>query len=186
MVGNDIIDIRLAKSQSNWKRPRYLDKLFTQEEQQYITTASNPTKAVWRLWSMKEAAYKLYTQLNPSRFYKPKAFVCNLKSQNEVHYQGFQCFVKTKVTSEYILSEARLENCHMNSTVIEFQVQATQSHSQLLHEKLIHILSNECDHNGPPLKLQKDSYGIPKVKYGQEEINVSLSHHGRFGTLAYA
>lgn len=186
MVGNDIIDIRLAKSQSNWKRSRYLDKLFTQEEQHYIANASNPTTTVWTLWSMKEAAYKLYTQLNPSRFYMPKAFVCDLKSQNKVHYQVFQCFVKTKVTSEYILSEARLDNCHMNSTVIEFQAQAAQSHSQLLHEKLIHILSNDRDYDGTLLKLEKDSYGIPKVKYGQEEINVSLSHHGRFGTLAYA
>ena len=185
MVGNDFIDIELAKSQSNWTRARYLDKLFTKEEQEYIITATNPSIMVWALWSMKEAAYKLYTQLHPSRFYNPKSFNCKLQQPHQVIYKDFHCYVNTQITSDYVLSEARLDNCDMNSMVIEFQTQASQSHSQILHEKLIDVMSNRSHYDRTPLVLQKDSFGIPKIKYGQEEINISLSHHGRFGTYTF-
>ena len=48
MVGNDIIDIQLATLQSNWQRPRYLDKLFTTSEQELIRSSDNATRMVWR------------------------------------------------------------------------------------------------------------------------------------------
>ena len=64
MIGTDIIDIVEAKKTSNWERPRFLEKLFTSNEQQLIHNSENKFVMVWRLWSMKEAAYKLYIQLN--------------------------------------------------------------------------------------------------------------------------
>jgi len=76
MIGNDIVDIAEARQRSNWQRPRFLDKLFTLQEQQLIQNSDNSFLMVWRLWSMKESAYKLYTQLHPSRFYNPKQFEC--------------------------------------------------------------------------------------------------------------
>ena len=33
MVGNDIVDLAEAKKASNWQRPRFLEKLFTPNEQ---------------------------------------------------------------------------------------------------------------------------------------------------------
>ena len=72
MIGNDIIDLSLAKTQSNWQRKGFLEKLFSNDEQQLILEASNSFEMVWRLWSMKEAAYKIYTQHNEIRFFAPK------------------------------------------------------------------------------------------------------------------
>ena len=42
MIGNDIVDITEAKQKSNWQRPRFLDKLFTVQEQQLIQNAHDP------------------------------------------------------------------------------------------------------------------------------------------------
>ena len=56
MIGNDIIDLSVAKLESNWQRRGFLEKQFTEEEQQLILTASNPFVLVWKFWSMKEAA----------------------------------------------------------------------------------------------------------------------------------
>ena len=106
MVGNDVVDLEEAKRTSNWERPRYLEKLFTSKEQQLIHNATNSFSMVWRLWSMKEAAYKLYTQLNPSRFYNPKGFECDISDLNGiVKFKDFECNVKTQIASKYILSE---------------------------------------------------------------------------------
>ena len=33
MIGNDIIDLDVAKTESNWKRKGFLDKIFTANEQ---------------------------------------------------------------------------------------------------------------------------------------------------------
>jgi hypothetical protein len=32
VIGNDIVDLALARKESNWKRPGYLNKIFTTKE----------------------------------------------------------------------------------------------------------------------------------------------------------
>jgi phosphopantetheinyl transferase (holo-ACP synthase) len=59
VIGNDIVDLALARKESNWKRPGYLNKIFTTKEQLLISSAENPNTMVWNLWSRKEAAYKI-------------------------------------------------------------------------------------------------------------------------------
>ena len=80
MIGNDIIDLSLAKTQSNWQRKGFLEKQFSANEQQLILAATNSFILVWRFWSMKEAAYKIFTQQNEIRFFAPKNFDCLLIS----------------------------------------------------------------------------------------------------------
>jgi hypothetical protein len=36
---NDIVDLALARKESNWKRPGYLNKIFTTKEQLLISSA---------------------------------------------------------------------------------------------------------------------------------------------------
>ena len=74
MIGNDIIDLTLAKLESNWKRRGFLEKQFTANEQKLILTAKNSFVLVWKFWSMKEAAYKICVQQNETRFFAPKKF----------------------------------------------------------------------------------------------------------------
>ena len=72
MIGNDIVDLNLAKTQSNWERKGFLKKQFTDEEQLSIHSSRNSFLEVWLLWSMKEAAYKCYSQQYQIRFFNPK------------------------------------------------------------------------------------------------------------------
>ena len=62
MIGNDIVDLKLASIQSNWQRKGFLNKVFTKKEQTLILNASNSFEMVWLLWSIKESAYKVYIQ----------------------------------------------------------------------------------------------------------------------------
>lgn len=71
MIGNDVVDLQLAAIESNPKRKGFLDKLFTPSEQTTITNSPDPETTVWVLWSMKEAAYKIYNRQTGTRAFMP-------------------------------------------------------------------------------------------------------------------
>ena len=81
-IGNDIVDLNLAKIESNWQRKGFLEKQFTQKEQDEILSSENPFLKVWLFWSMKEAAYKCYTQKFKERFFAPQKFECTAISKD--------------------------------------------------------------------------------------------------------
>ena len=80
MIGNDIVDLNLAKTQSNWQRKGFLDKVFTKKEQKLISRTDDSFRMVWLLWSMKESAYKSYSRQNNIRFYAPRKFECEVNN----------------------------------------------------------------------------------------------------------
>lgn len=108
MIGNDIVDLKLAKIESNWQRKNFLNKIFTKSEQLIILNATNPEIMVWNLWSRKEAAYKIWNRKTQIRSYNPIQFECFYTEKkiglvrvfNEVYY------VKTIVNQQFIYSIA--------------------------------------------------------------------------------
>lgn len=76
MIGNDVVDLVIASQQSNWRRKNYLQKVFTNLEQNFIKTAANPDEMVWSLWSRKEAVYKIIRQKGGKVGYYPKKIEC--------------------------------------------------------------------------------------------------------------
>ncbi|WP_299115003.1 4'-phosphopantetheinyl transferase superfamily protein [uncultured Winogradskyella sp.] len=185
MVGNDIVDIAKAKQTTNWQRLHFLDKLFTTQEKQYIQDEDSEDRflMVWRLWSMKEAAYKLYTQLYPSRFYKPMAFECDIENL-KVRYNDFECCVKTRLTQNYILSEARLSNYEMTSKVKVFNHDNQEQQSESLKYQILNSISDIHKIQKNRLKFSKNEFGIPTVDFNSKQIHVSLTHHGDYGAFA--
>lgn len=184
MLGNDIVDLAEAKQNSNWKRPRFLEKLFTPNEQHFIKSSEFPFVMVWRLWSMKEAAYKLYTQLHPSRFYKPKQFECNIKNlKGTVNYQDFKCFLTTQITSQYILSEARLVHTDLSSEVLEIESRSVITQSAILKAQLVSKLAEHKKLSKQDLEIVKSEFGIPSVYYKSQKLDlgISITHHGYYG-----
>lgn len=178
MVGNDIVDLIAAQQNSDWQRPRFLCKLFTESEQRYIKDAKKPFQMVWRLWSMKEASYKLFTQMHPSRFYNPKGFECTIENNSRtVKFRDFQCYVETKQTSNYIISEARLNKQKLSSELVKFKTTSQKEQSEELKTRLLNTVNKVY-------QLKKNELGIPTLSNGKEHFNVSLTHHGRFGAFA--
>ena len=110
MIGNDVIDLSLAKKESNWQRKGFLKKLFSNDEQQLILEALNSFEMVWRLWSMKEAAYKIFTQQHSVRFFAPKKFECKLMLglKGVVCYKNQKFYTTSIVNQQYIFTKAGL------------------------------------------------------------------------------
>jgi len=107
MLGNDIVDLNLAKTQSNWRRKNYLGKIFTVEEQLLITSAEKPDEMVWLLWSMKESAYKIHNRKTGIRNFAPKSLNCTIYPNTDqvkgtVSIDKDTYFTKSKIQSKYI------------------------------------------------------------------------------------
>lgn len=150
MIGNDVVDLALAKAESNWQRNGYLNKIFTTKEQNLIYSAQNPTLMVWILWSRKEAVYKIIRQENGTRGFYP------LRIENSDYKSGIVVFeeqlfyTKTTIDENFIHSIA-LQNQAFNR-VVEL------SNTTSLYKK-----------NEIPYLIEKNRV-----------VNLSKSHHGRY------
>ncbi len=155
MIGNDIIDLDQARADSNWKRKGFLDKIFTENEQQLIFSADNQELMVWNLWSRKEAAYKIYNRQSKERFYIPRRLECSSVFSEKNHFFG-QVNIERKM--------------YFTRTSIHGSKIYTEAVTNLNYFQRITAIAIE--------DVYKDNYGIP-FAYGTNNP-VSRTHHGRF------
>lgn len=175
MIGNDIIDLQLASRQSKWKRPGFLEKQFTEEEIQLILQSKNSFEVVWRLWSMKEAVYKVIVQQCKKRFFAPKKLECKAfsNSEGQVLYEGIFFKVQTEFNSRYIYSVVGDSS---------FNWLKTKSISEFFTE-----VERKLGYCSTLLHIEKNSLGIPNLFYGNEQVSSSFTktHHGRFEAIEF-
>jgi phosphopantetheinyl transferase (holo-ACP synthase) len=189
MIGNDLVDLKLAAKQSNWQRKGFLDKLFTSKEQEYILDSDDPFKTVWLLWSMKESAYKAYLQTPNDRFFSPKNLACSIISKNKgtVLINNVLFFVKSKINEDFIYTVAFSEKYNNNFLTdcfsfehLDFETQRNQT-----NQKVLAAFSNKLKLPLTQLKIKKNSQGVPQLFHGEMLLNhaFSLTHHGKFGAF---
>lgn len=196
VIGNDIVDLITAAKESNWQRRGFLDKVFTNSEQDLIDAAVNPFETVWRLWSMKEAAYKAYVQQTGERFYNPKKLLTSIESDNqgEVNIAGISFIAQTEVSKAYVHTvctqkEQKVSSYTPPQLATHFSrvlrvKKSTQSleTKQACLEAIASYYSLHVDH----LQFIKDHNKVPKVHVKEKDypLAVSISHHGSFGAFA--
>ena len=109
MLGNDIVDLQLANVQSNWRRKGYLQKIFTAAEQELISNSAKPNILVWKFWTMKESAYKIYNKQTGVRTFEPSLIFCEVDDEfGEVYINGKAFFTKSTISAKYIHTIASL------------------------------------------------------------------------------
>lgn len=102
MIGNDVIDIAQSRTDSNWQRKGFIERLFTDTEQATINSHDNPEIMIWVLWSMKEAAYKIYNRETDLRAFIPLRLICSNITENKSGFTGrVECAGKTYFTETY-------------------------------------------------------------------------------------
>lgn len=158
MIGNDVIDLRLAAVESNWRRKGYLHKLFFPEEQQLIKQTDDPDRMVWLLWSAKEAAYKIIHRETRQRTYAPQQYRVRLSeaASGLVYYKERQLPFRTLVNGSCLHTVA---------------VASVNCWPQVVYRRL------------PGEELLKDDEGVPFIRDtgGSRSIRpASVSHHGDY------
>ncbi|QIH37615.1 4-phosphopantetheinyl transferase family protein [Flavobacterium sp. Sr18] len=155
MIGNDIVDLALAKKESNWQRNRFLDKIFTKNEQQMILNDAKPEIMVWNLWSRKEAAYKIYNRETGIRGFFPLQLECSFENATlgSVSIKKKIYFTQSQIENDSIYTIAVAEKKHF--------------------DKIENISSSD--------EIYKNN-GIPFIIDSTSKIKkpVSITHHGRF------
>ena len=190
MIGNDVIDLKLAATQSNWQRKGFLNKVFTESEQNYILNSNNPFQIVWLLWSMKESAYKAYIQQYPQRFFNPKKLVCLLKNNRKgiVRVNAKEYKTNSDLTENFIHTVATFNgNNFLETKCFKIINDNYQTQHKETYNKLRAQVSKVRKVSKNILKIKKNKMGIPKI-YKKEvvlDISISLSHHGNYGAFAF-
>jgi phosphopantetheinyl transferase (holo-ACP synthase) len=176
LIGNDIIDLSVAKTQSNWQRAGFLEKQFTDHEIELIQQSEQPFLLVWRLWSMKEAAYKVVVQQRQQRFFAPKKFACEVLSEREgcVAFQNQTFQTYTQSTSKYIYTSTGNEI---------FQWIGKQTDTP----KMWSAIERHTGYSATQLEIRKSDLGIPVLFYNEKQLSDSFTktHHGDFQAIAY-
>lgn len=173
MIGNDIIDLHQSRAENNWQRKGWMEKIFLDTERVQIEASEDPEITVWLLWSMKEAAYKIYHRMNGKRSFAPKDFDCMI-----AHFDGRSARGKIRFTNLVVESESEISEAYIH-TVAYFQHQR-KTPSVLIKPVAEAILSEA----GLPT-YEKDELGIPyRVYEGMAKV-VSVSRHGRYEALVH-
>ncbi len=189
MIGNDIVDLELAKTQSNWQRKGFLTKIFTSQERQMIEQAKDPFRLVWLLWSMKESAYKCYVQKKKVRFFAPKKFQCELitNSKGLVLIDNEAYCTHSKLTNKFILTEANaVLNKRIENGYFELNYVSSEMTSSIIRHKIKKAISINMKLPVEKFSIKKNALGIPYVYRGTKQLQVSISmtHHGNFGAYS--
>ena len=201
MIGNDVVDLNLAKSQSNWKRKGFLEKVFTPKEQLIISETADSFTTVWLLWSMKESAYKIYSRQYNTRFFAPKKFKCELNAiQNTVCINGITYYTSSTISRENIHTLATLNKDESITTdFFRLKNDTYDVQHNTTYENLKLAVANQFKVPVTKVNIEKDNNGIPFVKYRQGNLNlsasikpgyvertsISISHHGLYGAYAF-
>lgn len=176
MIGNDIVDLRIASMQSNWRRKGWLQKIFTEQEQVRIRDAANADQMVWKLWSMKEATYKAHLRnFNLSRRYNPWDYAC---TDTTVYIGEHQYNTITKYTERYVYTIAYTANTNFISKVY---TNASVSYKKILLTYIADIMGVKSK----SVSLGKSTTGIPIINIHNvaTDIPLSLSSHGAFSAF---
>lgn len=189
MTGNDIVDIQVAAAESNWRRKGFLEKICTPQEQLYINNAATPDSMVWRLWTMKESAYKIYTRQYGGRFFAPQKFSCTILSDargvvtiNSVSYQTITITAKDLIYTIAIIKGT--ESSELINSCFTLPETDLSNQQQYIYNKIIdhfHYFTGELKKN---IYVIKDKNGIPFLNCSYNlQIPVSITHHGHFAAF---
>lgn len=183
MIGNDLIAIENAFSNSRLHNLRFRKKVFTTSEEKVIDAAENRELAFWILWSMKEAAYKAHQRLlNLEPKLNPFAFNCVPNqnfSEGRVVVGSDNYFTKTFISKNHIHSIATSKK-EVGFLQNYYPVNANYKSlfSEYISEKL--KLTESMD-------VIKTEFGIPcfQIKNSVEKFALSISHDGNYAALVF-
>lgn len=181
MLGNDIVDLKKAAEDSNWRRKGYLNKICTAPEQHLILAADNPSVMLWLIWSMKEASYKVINRLTGIRSYSPRSYVCS-----NLRLNGSQASASITFGHCTMFNKAELheEMIHSVAVLKKEELQYVKTYPLSNSAGYMDDFNQAC----PEYLLSKTPAGLPQITYlpASRTSEASVSHHGRYAAIVYS
>ncbi|MBU4580919.1 MAG: 4'-phosphopantetheinyl transferase superfamily protein [Proteobacteria bacterium] len=202
-VGNDVVDLKDPENIEKSRNDRFLGRVFTAGEREWIASAPSPDTLLWSLWAAKEAAYKAVSRGDPA--------VCSIPRQYQVVLDAEDTTRKpVRRTGKVITPQGKL--------VLEVAVSADLVHalaagaeetlrrlcrrvkrldggksagdpSVFVRGALLREIARRLNCPVTDLSIVKnqDGLGAPRVIFRGDLLaaEVSLSHDGRFAAFAF-
>jgi phosphopantetheine--protein transferase-like protein len=200
-VGNDVVDLKEPANAGKSRDPRFLKKILTDAEIEFIKNAERPQAALWSLWACKEAAYKVKNKSFPDIAFIPRRWqVVFNKLQSD--YSDSEVIIPEK-GSVYIRLFSNIQYVHcvgadsfavLDQLIWSVEVLPEEkeiSPSLFLRDRLGEKLANNLSLNFHDIKIRRTKINgelqqpCVYVDGKETDINISLSHDGRFVAYAY-
>ena len=184
MLGNDIIDLHYTKLNTDWTRSGWLNKVCTQEEQDDIYKSDNPFLRTWRIWSMKESAYKIAIQKGYRHALNPTKFITSISNDKYgiVHYDNEKIITNTETNKEFIYTIGSEEKSDLALAYSGFVTDL-----DVLKQSLLIRISNSYSYDHKKLEIRSNKNRVPAVYYANQPLHfyISMSHHGKYGAYTF-
>lgn len=174
MLGNDVVDLKLAKHQIRWNTKAFQQKILHPIEiEKHKNTPLNFID-FWKIWTLKESAYKAHQRkYNLSPKINPFHFIVEFLSANrsKVIFEEDKYEMITHIDKNLIYSYSKGSNFH---SVQNFNIEAKNSRFQK------HLKRSQLD-----LKIRKNENEIPFMVSDNKSKPISITHHGKYFAYLY-
>ena len=110
-VGNDIVDLREPANAGKSRDSRFLKKILTDAEIDFVQNAENPDKALWSFWSCKETAYKIIKKKCVDAAFLPRRWTVILKKSESACLDGEVKIPDAEAVYVRLFSHSRYVHC---------------------------------------------------------------------------
>ena len=196
------------------RNTRFINRVFTPNEQRQIFNSPHPDATLWALWAGKETAYKIISKRN-SVSSSPRLYEARLSRTERperpdscfsegkalsglVDTPHGTCYIQVIITGDYIHCIGNSVSSEAMDSVIwrvdridPFSGDAPDFESMAVRKALKKHLSASCNKSTEDIEIRRAKgprgLGPPFVYINgrQSDIDISLSHDGRFAAYAF-
>lgn len=206
-VGNDIVDLQARGTTGRSQDRRFVNRILSGDEKQILSDQKeNPDTLLWAFWTAKETAFKAVSKTFPTVSSAPRRYPVTLNQRLlKSNMSGFVTTPVGKVAVSLFIHKSHvhcigttgspdhLERTFYDIQKIDFKQDKPPTPDQqsywvrkLAKKKIARYLN--LDYRDFNIQRDQGEHGIgPPVmrfKNHQTDIDISLSHHGRY--VAYA
>ena len=199
-VGNDVVDLREPANAGKSRNSRFLKKILTNAEIEFVKNSENPDAALWSLWACKEAAYKVIKKSFSEIAFIPRRWQVTFNKRKLTHSDGEviipgtdSVYIRLFFNSQYVHCIGSDHPATLDKLIwsVEALPHKTDNPSLFLRDcirrKLADTFSLEFRDLEIRRKRENGELGTPRVYVAgkKTDIDISLSHDGRFVAYAY-
>jgi len=202
-IGNDIVDLREPANTGKSRDSRFLKKILTAAEVDFVQNAENPDKALWSLWACKETAYKVIKKKCADAAFLPRRWMVILKKFESACLEGEVKIPDAEAVYVRLFSHFRYVHCvgadhpaDLDRLVCKVEVLLEKENKKRVDPSLFarkclaRSIADFFRLNLSDIKINrvqdKSELQPPHVYIGgkKSDIDISLSHDGHL--VAYA
>ena len=200
-VGNDVVDLKEPANAEKSREPRFLKKILTDAEIEFVLNEENPDAALWSCWAGKETAYKVIKKSFSDAAFLPRQWTVTFNDPQVKYTNGEviipgkgSVYIRLFFNSDYVHCVGADSLTALDKLIwsVEALTEKEKNNPSLylrncLGQKLTEHFSLSFRRIEIKRKRENGELLPPRVYVDGEKTNIdiSLSHDGRFVAYAY-